>query len=170
MVVVHESNKSGYDLGIVALTGERKLNPLVATPFNEVQGRFSPDGRWVAYASDESGKFEVYVRPFPAANGQWRISVAGAMQPEWRRDGQELFYISSDGKLMAVPVTTEGAAFNAGAPRALFDVEVPEASQPYPGHYTVSADGQRFLVNTLIDQPTRPALTVVLNWAAELKK
>jgi hypothetical protein len=92
------------------------------------------------------------------------------MQPEWRHDGKELFYISADGKLTAVPVTTDRPAFTAGAPRALFDVDVPESSAPYPSDYAVSADGQHFFVNTVVDQPTRPVLTVVLNWAPEIKK
>ena len=160
----------GYDLGVLTLAGARKASTFLATPFNEVQGRFSPNSRWMAYASDESGRFEVYVRPFPAASGQTQISIAGGMQPEWRRDGKELFYISTDGKLTAVPVTTDGATFSAGTPRALFDVEVPEPSAPYPTDYAVTPNGQRFLVNTVVDQPTRPALTVILNWPQLLKK
>ena len=112
----------------------------------------------------------MYVRPFPAASGQTPISIAGGMQPEWRRDGKELFYISADGKLTAVPVTTDGATFSAGTSHVLFDVKVPEPNEPYPTDYAVTADGQRFLVNTVVDQPTRPALTVILNWTADLKK
>ena len=165
-----QSTQRGYDLGVLTLAGERKASTFLGTPFNEVQGRFSPNTRWVAYASDESGRFEVYVRPFPAASGQTQISIAGGMQPEWRRDGKELFYISADGKLTAVPVTTDGATFSAGTSHALFDVEVPEPNPPYPTDYAVTADGQRFLVNTVVDQPTRPALTVILNWTADLKK
>jgi len=92
------------------------------------------------------------------------------MQPEWRRDGKELFYISADGKLTEVPVTADGPTFSAGTPHALFDVEIPEPNPPYPTDYAVTADGQRFLVNTVVDQPTRPALTVILNWTADLKK
>ena len=160
----------GYDLGVLTLTGERKASTFLGTAFNEAQARFSPNTRWVAYASDESGRFEVYVRPFPAASGQTQISIAGGTQPEWRRDGKELFYISADGKLTAVPVTTDGATFSAGTPRALFDVEVPEPNPPFPTDYAVTADGQRFLVNTVVDQPTRPALTVILNWTSGLKK
>jgi hypothetical protein len=118
---------------------------------------------------DESGMFEVFVRPYPAASGQTQISIAGGMQPEWRRDGKELFYISADGKMTAVPVTTDGATFSAGTPRALFDVDVPEANAPFPSHYAVTADGQRFLVNTVVDQPPRPTLTVILNWLEQLK-
>jgi Tol biopolymer transport system component len=164
------STSRGYDLGVLTLAGEHKSRTFLGTPVNEVQGRFSPNTRWVAYVSDESGRFEVYVRPFPAASGQTPISIAGGTQPEWRRDGKELFYISADGKLTAVPVTTDGATFGAGTSHALFDVEVPEPNPPYPTDYAVTADGQRFLVNTVVDQPTRPALTVILNWTADLKK
>jgi hypothetical protein len=92
------------------------------------------------------------------------------MQPEWRRDGKELFYVAADGKMMVVPVTIDGPTFNAGTPRALFDLEVAEPTAPYPADYTVSADGQRFLVNTVVDQPVRQSLTVILNWAAEVRK
>jgi Tol biopolymer transport system component len=160
----------GYDLGVLTLTGERKASTFLGTPFNEAQARFSPNTRWVAYASDESGRFEVYVRPFPVASGPTQISIAGGTQPEWRRDGKELFYIAADGKLTAVPLTTDGATFSAGTPRGLFDVEVPEPNPPFPTDYAVTADGQRFLVNTVVDQPTRPALTVILNWTSGLKK
>jgi Tol biopolymer transport system component/tRNA A-37 threonylcarbamoyl transferase component Bud32 len=164
------STSRGYDLGMLTLAGERTASTFLGTPSNEVQGRFSPNTRWVAYASDESGPFQVYVRAFPAASGQTPISIAGGTQPEWRRDGKELFYISADGKMTAVTVTTDSATFSAGAPHALFDIEVPEPNPPYPTDYTVTADGQRFLVNTIVDQPTHPALTVILNWAAVLKK
>jgi hypothetical protein len=133
--------------------------------FNEVQARIAPNNRWMAYVSDESGRLEVYVRGFPSAGRQWTISTAGGTQPEWRRDGRELFYISRDRKLMAVPVTTDGDTFSAGAAQPLFDVDVPESNAPYPNDYAVSADGQRFLINTLADQPNGPLLTVVLNWA-----
>jgi Tol biopolymer transport system component len=165
-----QSTPRGYDLGVLTLAGARKASTFFGTPANEVQGRFSPNTRWVAYASDESGRFQVYVRPFPAASGLTQIPIAGGTQPEWRRDGKELFYISTDGKLTAVPVTTDGATFTAGTSHALFDVEIPETNQPYPTDYAVTADGQRFLVNTVVDQPNRPALTVILNWNEELKQ
>ena len=167
LLVLHTGTSNGYDLGVLPLAGERTPSTFLATPFNEVQGRFSPTGRWMAYASDESGRFEIYVRPFPAASGQTQVSLSGGMQPEWRRDGKELFYIAADGKLTAVPVTTDGPAFAAGTPQALFDVGVPEPSAPYPSDYAVTGDGQRFFVNTVVDQPTRPALTVILNWTPD---
>jgi len=142
------------------------------TPFNEIQARFAPNMRWIAYASDESGQFEVYVRPYPAnpaTDREVKISPAGGMQPEWRRDGKELFYIAADGKMMAVSVSIDGD-FQALSPRALFDVEVPESAAPFPTHYAVTRDGQRFLVNTVVDQPVRSGLTVILNWPEMLKK
>jgi serine/threonine protein kinase/Tol biopolymer transport system component len=160
----------GYDLGMIKLTEGRTPVVLLSTPFNEVQARVSPNNRWMAYASDESGRFEVHVRGLQSASGQWTISPAGGMQPEWRRDGRELFYVSRDRKLMAVPVTIDGDTFSAGVPRPLFEVGLPEPIPPYTGDYAVSADGQRFLLNAVVDQPNTPPLTVVLNWAAALKK
>ncbi|MBI3472582.1 MAG: PD40 domain-containing protein [Candidatus Solibacter usitatus] len=85
------------------------------TPFSESQGQLSPDGRWVAYRSNESGKPEVYVQPFPPSGGKWQISTAGGHEPRWRRDGKELFYTLGQ-KIRAVPVKTEGATFEAGIP------------------------------------------------------
>jgi Tol biopolymer transport system component len=87
-----QATRRGYDLRVLTFAGERKVSTFVGTPFNEVQGRFSPNARWVAYASNKCGRFEVYVRPFPAASGQTQISISGGMQPEWRRDGKELFF------------------------------------------------------------------------------
>ncbi len=169
-LIYTESSPRGYDVSFAPLSGDAKKSSFLASPANEVQARFAPNGRWLAYASDESDKFEVYVRPFPVGNDQTLISVAGGMQPEWRRDGNELFYISADRKLMAMPVTTDGATFSRGVPRALFDVQMPEPTPPYPTDYAVAMDGQRFLVNTVVDQPLRPALTVIVNWTAELTK
>jgi hypothetical protein len=160
-----QSSSRGYDIGVRSLVGDQKTMPYLAGPFNEVQARFSPNKRWVAFASDESGRFEVYVRAYPADNtSPTTISIAGGMQPEWRGDGKELFYIAADGRLTAVPVVTESVSFSAGTPHALFSVEVPEPTAPYPGQYAVTRDGQRFLVNTLVEQSTRPALTVVTSW------
>jgi serine/threonine protein kinase len=155
----------GYDLVTIPLAGDRKPHAFLASPFNEVQGRLSPNGRWIAYASDESGRFEVYVRPYPSGNGQWPISSGGGMQPEWRGDGKELFFISGDGHLMAAEVTTAPPTFSASVPRALFAVEVPEPAAPFSTDYAITADGQRFLINTVVEQPVRPSLTVILNWA-----
>ena len=106
--LLYQSTSRGYDLGVIPLSGDRKPIAFLSGPSNEVQGRFSPNHRWIAYASDESGKFEVYVRPFPPQSTRsTTISLAGGMQPEWQHDGKELFYISADGKLTAVPVVTD---------------------------------------------------------------
>jgi serine/threonine protein kinase len=143
----------------------------------ELKQRFEREAKTLAALShphicpvfDESGQFEVYVRSFPASNDQKKVSVAGGTQPEWRRDGRELFYISPDRKLMAVTVAMDKGAVELGVTKALFDVDMPEVSAPYPTEYAVSTDGQRFLVNTIIEQTSRPPLTIVLNWHDELR-
>ena len=133
-------------------------------------GQFSPDGKWVAYASNESGKWEIYVTSFPDAHGKWQISNGGGDQPRWRGDGKELFYLAPDGKIMAVAVQ-EGANFNCGAPAALF-----QANQKQPvatseqAAYAVTRDGQRFLINTYVKNGKIQPMSVVLNWDAEAKK
>jgi hypothetical protein len=167
--LLQERGGGGYDLVVSSTKAGAKPEAFLTSQYNEVQARLAPNGRWIAYASDESGRFEVYVRPFPKGAGQFPISNGGGMEPEWRRDGKELFYVSSDGKMMAVDVGTASPTFSAGVPHALFNVEILEAVGPYPTDYAVSNDGQRFLINTVVDQPTRPSLTVVLNWAANLK-
>ncbi len=144
----------------------RKPVPFLHADFNESQGQFSPDGRWIAYVSDESGSQQVYVQSFPTLGGQRQISREGGTQPRWRRDGKELFYLAPDRKLMAVTVKT-AAAFEADAPRPLFQtaLNVNELRQTY----AVSADGQRFLLNTSLEAGPAP-MTVVLNWPARLKQ
>lgn len=129
--------------------------------------RFSPDGKWVAYSSNESGRWEIYVTSFPEAHGKWQVSNGGGEQPRWRGDGNELFYLSSDAKIMAVPVKA-GANFDAGTPIALFQANPREmfaTSEIFS--YDVSKDGQRFLINTQLRTATTP-MSVVLNWAAKL--
>jgi hypothetical protein len=133
-------------------------------------GQFSPDGKWVAYASNETGKWEIYVTSFPEPRGKWQVSVGGGEQPRWRGDGRELFYLSSDSKMMAVSVTT-GANFEARTPVALFQAT---PRQPIPIFdlfvYDVSRDGQRFLINTQVKQAESAPMSIVLNWTAKLNK
>jgi eukaryotic-like serine/threonine-protein kinase len=133
-------------------------------------GQFSPDGKWVAYASNETGKWEIYVTSFPEPRGKWQVSTGGGEQPRWRGDGKELFYLSSDAKVMAVPVTT-GANFDAGTPVALFQAS---PRQPIPLYdlfaYDVSRDGQRFLILTQLKQAETAPMSIVLNWTAKLNK
>ena len=133
-------------------------------------GQFSPDGKWVAYASNESGKWEIYVTSFPEGHGRWQVSTGGGEQPRWRGDGKELFYLSSDGKMMAAPVTI-GANFDGGRPVELFQTS---PRQPVSFNdqvvYDVRPDGQRFLILTRMKQAESTPMSVVLNWPAKLNK
>jgi len=148
---------------------DRKPFPFLQSEFNEGQGQFSPDGRWVAYTSDETGKLEIYVQPFPAADAKWPISSEGGVQPRWRRDGKELFYLTPDGKMMAVEVKS-GPVFQTGVPKPLFDSQVfAGGASTASFRYAVGANGQRFLVNTANERAGGGVLAVVVNWAAKLK-
>jgi eukaryotic-like serine/threonine-protein kinase len=164
-----DSSNTKYDLWALPLTGERKPYPVLQTPFNETHAQFSPDGRFVTYVSDETGRAEVYVQSFPASGGKWQISTGGGDQPQWRRDGRELFFMAPDKKLMAVPIVP-GDSFAPGSPVALFATHVPSGTLTgNRNHYIVDRDGQRFLVNNLLDADTTQPLTIVLNWSAALK-
>jgi serine/threonine protein kinase len=157
---------TGLDLFVLPLFGDRKPLPFLQTQFAEGSGRYSPDGRWVAYASNESGKFEVYVAPFPGPGGKWQISTAGGDWPRWRRDGNEIFYLTPGNALMAAAVNGKGSSLEVGAVKPLFQTRATRLED----RYAVSADGQRFLINTSPEQATSAPITVVLNWAAGLKK
>jgi eukaryotic-like serine/threonine-protein kinase len=145
------------------------LPEMKSTPFLRVAGtlksaQFSPDGKWVAYASNESGRWEVYVTSFPEAKGKWQVSNAGGEQPKWRGDGKELFYLGEDARLMAVPVQT-GQGFNAGAPAMLFQTNPKETvatSEQFL--YDVAPDGQKILVNTALKNAEAQPMTVILHW------
>jgi len=133
-------------------------------------GQFSPDGKWVAYASNESGKWEIYVTSFPKPEGKWQVSTGGGEQPRWRGDAKELFYVSSDNKMMAAPVTT-ASKFDSGTPVALFQINPREqVSLNDVFVYDVRRDGQEFLINTRVRQPETTSMSVVLNWDAKLNK
>jgi Tol biopolymer transport system component len=133
-------------------------------------GQFSPDGKWVAYASNETGKWEIYVTSFPEPRGKWQISTGGGEQPRWRSDGKELFYLSLDGKMMAAQVTI-AANFDSGAPVALFQATPRQSVSARDLFvYDVSRDGQRFLVNTQVKPAEAGPMSVVLNWSAKLDK
>jgi dipeptidyl aminopeptidase/acylaminoacyl peptidase len=169
--------KTLSDLWVLPLTGDAKPVPIVQTAFDETQGQFSPDGHWLAYTSNESGRDEVYARPFPEAGGKWQLSTGGGSQPRWRPDGKELFYIAPDAKLMAVPigVAPQIRALTVGAPVALFATHL--ANGPgisltgYQSRalYAVAADG-RFLMNVTIEADHPAPITIVQNWVAALKK
>jgi eukaryotic-like serine/threonine-protein kinase len=158
--------KTQLDVWVLPLFGDRKPFPFLHSDFNESQGQFSPDGRWMAYMSDESGNPQIYVQSFPELTGKWQISTDGGSQPRWRRDGKELFYVSPDRKLMAVRVKS-GATFEAESSRALFETTLP--AMAIRQTYAVSADGQRFLLNAPLETES-PPMTVVLNWTGLLKR
>jgi hypothetical protein len=145
-----------------------KAKPIVQTEFDEYQAVLSPDNRWMAFVSDESGVEQVYVRSFPSGNQRWQVSSQGGTEPQWRRDGQELFFLNSDQTLIAVPVALR-PSFSAGLPAPLFRTRVPVSANPYRQQYAVSPDGQRFLVNTAPESSPPPAIHVVLDWRALLE-
>jgi hypothetical protein len=147
------------------------VKPLLQAKWTVRNAQFSPDNRWIAYASNETGSMEVYVSSFPNGSGKWQVSSGGGGQePKWRQDGKELFYLSADGKMMAVQVTT-GAAFKAGSPVPLFQTNrrQPVSSQDHFS-YDVSGDGQKFLIITKMDEANAAPLSVLLNWASEMEK
>jgi len=160
--------RNGYDLWILSLA-DRQSRPLVRTPFHEIHGALSPDGRWLAFASDESGVFDVYVQAFPGGQAKRLVSKGGGTEPRWRADGHELFYVSSDRRLMVVP-TTIGPAFEAGPPAALFEMNVRDLAFTSGRRYDVTPDGQRFVVQELIGRDSPSALTVMVNWSGLLPK
>ena len=156
------------------MTGvDRKPMPFLQTKFDENQGSFSPDVRWIAYTSNESGTYQIYVQPFPASGAKWQISATGGAFPRWNRNGRELFYIANDGKLMSVAVRSNGAKFEAEVPKALFDARLPITvtggnSTFIP--YAVSADGQRFLITVGVSDRALAPITLLVNWPAALNK
>jgi serine/threonine protein kinase len=164
-----ESYPTGFDVCVVNMTGERKPWKIVESPFNESQGQFSPDGRWISYTSDESGRYEIYVKSFTGAPARYQISTDGGMQSRWRRDGRELYYIAPGGKMMAVAVKSTAETLERETPRQLFEVHLPIGfSTNYT--YDVTADGQRFLIVERTDGENGDLLTLVTNWPAALRK
>jgi eukaryotic-like serine/threonine-protein kinase len=156
------------DIWVLRLS-DRKAQPFLRTPFDEGAPRFSPDGHWMAYCSNESGRYEVYVQPFPGPGGKWQISTEGGTEPVWNRNGRELFYRSGD-KMIAVEITTQ-PNFSVGKPQLLFEGPyVLGVSGPFP-NYDVSPDGQRFLMLKPAEQEQAATqINVVLNWFEELKQ
>jgi Tol biopolymer transport system component len=155
---------TGWDLWTLALGEEHETEPVLRTPFAEYQPRFSPDGLWIAYVSEESGRPEIYLQRFPGPSERARISRDGGTSPRWRRDGRELYYESSDGKAMAVAVKL-GEEVEIGTPTLLF--ELGPAGPEVIERFDATADGQRFLV-ILLEDSASPGPTVVLDWIALL--
>ena len=178
-----EDPRTLSDLWVLPLSGDRKPSALLHTPFGESFGQISPEGKWLAYQSGETGRLEVYVQPFPSGAGKWQISTNGGLLPRWRRDGRELFYTTQllGGKMMAVDIKSMGSTFEAGSPKELFDSPSPypithsgirSGAGPYHTH-AVSPDGQRFLIPYPPSSDTAGLtmpIAVVENWAAGLPK
>lgn len=158
-------SKTSLDLWALPLDGDRKPVPVLQSPSLESGGQFSPDGKWIAYFSTESGQSEVYIRAFPSSPGKWQISNRGGAIPRWRADGKELFYVSADLKMMSVTIRASAASAEADTPRELFAALV----APLTSSYDVTADGQRFLLLELPGAQSGAPLTIVVNWQAGLK-
>jgi serine/threonine protein kinase len=162
---------TGRDIWMLPLSGERKPRPILNGPAAEGYGTLSPDGRWIAYTSNESGRFEIYVQRFPPTGEHWPVSTTGATQPRWRGDGKELFFIGMDRKLMAAELRVENNQLKPDVPRPLFDSHVGDNNLGLFAtflSYGVTKDGQRFLVSTTPYDVN--VMTVVVNWTADLKK
>ncbi len=144
--------------------------PYLRTESNERDGRFSPDGSWVAYASDESGRFEIYVAPFPGATGKVQVSTGGGEYPIWRADGKEIFYRTQDGSIMAAGVEAANSNFRVGAVRRLFQVSLSSEGAGYQRKYDVTADGQEFLVLEVPESEAKPVIMLDSNWPARLSE
>jgi serine/threonine protein kinase/Tol biopolymer transport system component len=161
-----DSKSNQWDLWALPLFGDRQPIPFLTEPFGEQQGQFSPDGRWVAYCSDESGRDEVYVQSFPGGGNKVPISAAGGRQPRWRRDEKELFFLARDGTIMVSDVKA-GPTLRAGIPKVL-PLKVLSSSDDVS--YAVTADGQRFLFRKPFGEPEPASITVITNWTTGLKR
>jgi len=160
-----EGSNNG-DILLLSLS-DRQLTPYLKTDFSEYDAQVSPDGKWIAYVSDESGKPEVYVQPFVVSGAKWQISASGGEQPRWRRDGKELFFVSGDNKLSAAEIQSN-ITLQPGIPRPLFEVRIVRSDGRQ--NYAVSADGQRFLVNTVPEDTSSGSINLVFNWISQLPR
>jgi serine/threonine protein kinase len=165
--------KTSFDIWALPLDKVSKQFPVVHTIAEEREAQFSPDAKWVAYQSNDSGRFEIYVQPFPGPGNRLQISNNGGGQVRWRRDGKELFYIALDGFIMTVPIRLDsnGQGIEAGRPAPLFNSRVSGGAvqSATTQQYAISSDGQRFLVNTDAEETNTTPITVILNWTASLK-
>jgi eukaryotic-like serine/threonine-protein kinase len=161
--------KTNFDLWVLPASGEAKAAPYLESTFADSKGRFSPSVHWVVYTSDESGREEVYIQSFPKPGNKKRISVNGGTQPEWRKDGHELYFLAPDHKLMAVSITESASGLEHSTPQPLF--EAPElCGDPGRHQYAALSNGQKFLFNARSEHPIPEAITVLRNWRSLLKK
>jgi serine/threonine protein kinase len=174
-IILSEINpKTSHDILVLPMDSgtERKAMPFLHSEFNELFGQLSPDSRWMAYTSDESGQREVYVQPFPSGEGKWKVSIAGGEQPRWRGDGKELFFVGADSKMMSVAVkATLGAklSFEPATPQPLFETHLAQPPANNVFEYDVTRDGKRFLLDST-GSASGPTLNVEVNWQSGLKK
>jgi len=170
-IIYREINpKTKYDVWVLPVgpqNGAISPFPFLRSEVNETAAVLSPDGKWIAYNSDESGRYEVYVQSFPGGGGKRQVSTGGGIGPRWRGDGKELFYHAADGKLMAVPVKG-GVSFEVSMPAPLFEFRA--GGNIVTPYYDVTRDGQRFLLSTIVESEPNAPLTVVVNWAAGAPK
>ncbi len=166
--------KSGIDLWAEPLTGHGASLPVAQSSFDEMAGQFSPDGKWVAYQSNASGRLEVYVTPFPQRGSQQQVSSAGGSQPRWAPNGKELFYVAPDSRLMSVSIDVEpsGQALSPRSPVPLFSTQLASGTNVPPAvgsraQYDVGPDG-RFLINAAVEGAAAPPIAVALNWQSAL--
>jgi eukaryotic-like serine/threonine-protein kinase len=160
----------GVDIWALPLDGNRKQFEVVQTDFNERNAQFSPDGKWIAYQSDKTAKFEIYVRPFPGPGGDLLVSANGGAQARWNPNGKELFYVAADDRLMAVPIrfASNGQTIEPGTPVALFTTDVGStAINTNRQQYMVAPDGRSFVLNSVLKQSGASPITVILNWKAK---
>jgi Tol biopolymer transport system component/predicted Ser/Thr protein kinase len=167
--------KTRQDIWVLPMEGMTAGKPIrfLGSEFNEALGQLSADDHWMAYTSDESGQREVYVRPFPSGDGQWKISIGGGDQSRWRADGRELYFVRADGMMMAVPVKAAlgpKLMFEPGTPQPLFETHLAQTGRGGVFEYDVTPDGKRFLLDSTVEGSTAAPLTVVVNWAAGLKR
>ncbi|MEO6259537.1 MAG: hypothetical protein ABIP63_04270, partial [Thermoanaerobaculia bacterium] len=160
------TSRTQNDIVTIPISGG-PVTPIVASPFNEIQPVFSPSGRWIAYSSDESGRFEVYMTPYPPNGSRVQISVEGGMQAAWRGDEKELFYVAPGDQLTSVMMEAKAGELRPGATRVLAALTLRPARND-EREYDVTSDGQRFLVNSLSRERRSFPITVVLNWQDDL--
>jgi len=167
--VIPVSGRRNLQVWFADLASGRKCAAFQASALYQFDSHISPDRRWLAFTSDESGRTEIYVVPFSSGTGRWQISVSGGTLSRWRGDGRELYFLSLDNRLMAVPVNVD-KAFHAGSPAPLFTVHPNPNSNQFSNAFDVTSDGQRFLVNSQPADLSSPPLTLIANWPATLKK
>jgi Tol biopolymer transport system component len=169
LIAYRTDEQSGLDLWAVPLTGDAKPFPVVQGAYGQARGVVSPDGRWIAYASNESGTRQVYVQPFPKGDGKWQISTQGGTEPQWSANGSELFYVALPNVITAVEVDTRDG-FRPGIPRPLFAAPFAVGSDGYRNHYAVHGNGEKFLVIDATRHGMVSPTSIVVNWTAGLAR